>query len=159
MKMQKDTLITAMKNSISDVLETMFFLPLDFSDAVGIDNQWDADLNNILAAQLNFGGPFGGYAVFGIPRSLALSMTADFLGSDEKDISDGQVKETVQEIINMIIGNTFSMYDSEAVFNLEIPELVSSDKCLANSSDSENEIFIKIETPENDLALLMVIEM
>jgi hypothetical protein len=30
MEMKKEALITAMKNSISEVLETMFFLPLDF---------------------------------------------------------------------------------------------------------------------------------
>ena len=84
MKMKKEALTAAMKNSISDVLETMFFLPLDFSDAADIDKQWGASQENILAAQLNFGGPFGGCAVFGIPQRLALSMTADFLGSDER---------------------------------------------------------------------------
>ena len=85
-------------------------------------------------------------------------MTADFLGCDPEDVAEDQIKGIVQEIINMITGNTFSLYDPQAVFDLKIPEPVSSDKCRANPDKSENEIFLKVETPENHLALLMIIE-
>lgn len=155
--MENKVLKTAMKNSISDVLETMFFLPLDFSDSAAMEELWDLGKDNILSAKLNFGGPFDGYCVLYIPEKLAESITADFMGKKGKSISEDQVVGTVKEITNMIVGNTFSFFDPQAVFNLEIPELVSISEYPVNLSGSENEIFMAIDTPENHLAFQMTI--
>jgi len=157
MKMEKEALTIAMKDSISDVMGTMFFLPIDFSDADRIETLWNAETDGILIAKLNFEGPFSGYCALYIPKKLALSISADFMGKDKESISDDQVRGTVKEIINMIAGNTFSIYNQQAVFNLEIPELVSFSELEADPSDSENQIFIGIETLEDPLALEMVV--
>ena len=153
--MKNELLTTAMKNSISDVLETMFFLSLDYPHNISINELWSTGKDQILASTLNFDGPFSGNTVFCIPKKIALSITANFLGKDEKEISDDQMNGTVQEIINMSIGNTFSIYDPDAVFNLEIPEMVKFDDFLKNLSDSEKTISIVIETLENYLAFQM----
>ncbi|MBW2605033.1 MAG: chemotaxis protein CheX [Deltaproteobacteria bacterium] len=158
MKMNKEVLTTAMKNSISDVLETMFFLPVDFDDSVSLDEVLDPDKDKIIAAKLNFDGPLSGYCIFYVPEKLAVSITADFLGKENEDISDHQVKETVKEMTNMITGNTFSLYASEAVFNLGLPELVSLDGFHRDSSGSENKISITIDTLENRLAFQLNIK-
>lgn len=155
--MKKEALITAMKSSISDILETMFFLPLDFSDAVNIKELWNLEKDEIMVAGLNFDGPFSGYYAFYIPQKLAVKISADFMGKDKESISDNQVSETIKEIINMIAGNTFSIYDQQAVFNLEIPEMARFSELGANPSDSENQIFIGIKTIEDHLALQMAI--
>jgi CheY-specific phosphatase CheX len=157
MELKKEALITAMKNSISDVLETMFFLPLDFSDSLAMEELWDLGKDNILSAKLDFGGPFDGYCVLYIPEKLAESITADFMGKKEKSICEDQVVGTVKEITNMIVGNIFSFFDPQAVFNLEIPELVSFSEYPVNLFGSENEIFLAIDTPENHLAFQMTI--
>lgn len=154
--MKNKDMITAMKNSISDVLETMFFLSLDFfhNDA-DIRELWRTEKDQILAAKLTFSGPLSGYAVFCIPKKSALSITADFMGKDEQEISDDQIDGTVKEIINMIIGNTFSRYDPDVVFDLGVPELVAFNTFIKELSDSEKRFSIVIETLQNYLAFQM----
>ncbi len=155
--MKKESLITAMKNSISNVLETMFFLPLDFSDDVRKKDCWSGKTDQIMAARLDFDGPFSGYCVFYIPKKFAVSMTADFMGRDAEGLSDAQITGTVMEITNMIAGNTFSFYDEQAVFNLNFPELLRSDAFQEFFTDSDNEVFIAIDSLENRLAFQLAI--
>ena len=143
---------TAMKTSISDVLETMFFLSLDFSDDLDLLELWNTEKDPIIAAKLSFNGPLCGYAVFCIPKKSALSITADFMGEDEQEISEDQINETVKEIINMIIGNTFSLYDPDVVFDLGVPELVGFHDSIKGLPDSEKRFSVVIETMENYLA-------
>ena len=156
--MKKEILITAMKASISDVLETMFFLPVDFSDNGEIDRLWGNKKDQIKIAKLNFEGPFSGYAFFYIPQELALSITADFMGEDKEKVSDLQVEGTVNEITNMLVGNTFSLYDPQAVFNLDTPELIRFEELHKDSPDADSTISIVIETPENHMAFQMNIK-
>ena len=153
--MKNKDMTTAMKNSISDVLETMFFLSLDFSDDIDILEQWDTGKDPVIAAKLSFSGPLSGYAVFCIPKKSALSITADFMGKDEQEISDDQINETIKEIINMIIGNTFSKYDPDVVFDLGVPELVEFHDSIKGLPDSEKSFSVVIETLENYLAFQM----
>lgn len=153
--MKNTVLKTAMKNSISDVLETMFFLPLDFSDALDVHELWRTGKDPIIAARLNFDGILSGYCIFYIPEKLAKSITADFMGKEEEGISDDQVKGTVKEIINMIVGNTFSRYNPEAAFNLGIPELASFDNFHKELTGSKNRTSIVIDTLGNHLAFQM----
>jgi CheY-specific phosphatase CheX len=151
-------MITAMKTSISEVLETMFFLSLDFfHDDADIRDLWTPGRDQVLAAKLNFSGPMSGDAIFCIPKKLALSITADFMGKNEEEISDHQIDGTVKEIINMVIGNTFSMYDPDVVFDLGVPELVAFNDFLKKLSDSENRFSMVIETLENYLAFQMTV--
>lgn len=153
--MKNKDMTTAMKNSISDVLETMFFLSLDFSDDIDILELWNTGKDPVIAAKLSFSGSLSGYAVFCIPKKSALSITADFMGKDEQEISDDQINETIKEIINMIIGNTFSMYDSDVVFDLGVPELVEFHDSIKGLPDSEKSFSVVIETMENYLAFQM----
>ena len=153
--MKNKDMTTAMKNSISSVLETMFFLSLDFSDDIDILELWDTGKDPVIAAKLSFSGPLSGYAVFCIPKKSALSITADFMGKDEQEISDDQINETIKEIINMIIGNTFSMYDPDVVFDLGVPELVGFHDSIKGLPDSEKSFSVVIETLENYMAFQM----
>jgi len=155
--MEKESLITAMKNSISNVLETMFFLPMDFPDAVHKKEFWNGKTDQIMAARLDFEGPFSGYCVSYMPKKFAVSMSADFIGKDAEGISDDEITGTVLEITNMITGNTLSLYDEEAVFNLKIPELVRPDDFKEIFAGAENDIFIAIDSLENRLAFQMAV--
>jgi CheY-specific phosphatase CheX len=156
--MKNKDMIMAMKTSISDVLETMFFLSLDFSDELNLFELWDTEKDPIITSKLSFSGPLSGYAVFCIPKKSALSITADFMGKDEDNISDDQINGTVKEIINMTIGNTFSLYDPDAVFNLRVPELIGFHDVIKDLPDSEKRFAIVIETLENYLAFQMNID-
>jgi CheY-specific phosphatase CheX len=155
MSLNKTVLTSAMKNSISNVLETMFFLPVDFDDSISEEELWDTDNDKILAAKLNFSGPLNGHCIFYIPEKFARSVTADFMGKEEKNISNDQAKATLKEMANMITGNTFGLYDPEAVFNLGIPEMLDPDNFHKLSSGSEQRIFVAIDALDNYLAFQM----
>lgn len=159
MMIYREVLMSAMKTSISDVLETMFFLTVDFDDAVSLEETWNPDKDKIIAAELNFDGPLSGSCIFYVPEKFAVSVTADFMGKEKEDISNNQVKETVKEITNMITGNTFSLYDPEAVYNLGVPELVGFDGFHKELSESENKISITIDSFGNYLAFQMNVRM
>jgi len=156
--MDKTTLTTAMTTSISDVLETMFFLPIDFTDAVKIEDLWPTDQAGMLAARLDFKGPLTGHCVLYMPEQLAVDITADFLGQEPASLSDDQSHGTVNEIINMIVGNAFSLLDPQAVFDLGIPSLVPFSENYVGSTDGDQEIFMALDTLENQLAIRMRLE-
>ena len=154
--MDKKALIWAMKNSISEVLETMFFLPVDVSDTDLTKIPCHLENDQISVTKLNFSGPFSGSFVLFIPDEFAVSLTADFLGKDVENVSQENVIETSKEIINMIAGNTFAILDDQAVFDLNIPENILADHDV-DSSESGEKIFVKIETMDKYMNLKMVI--
>ena len=156
--MEKESLTASMKNSISNVLETMFFLPLDFTESVPTTELWKETENEIIAARLDFVGTHSGYCVFYIPRRLAVSMTADFMGKNEEDVSDDQAAGTVLEITNMIAGNTFSLYNTQSVYNLNVPEQVRFSDYQKGFPKTSGDFFIVVETLDDRLAFQMILE-
>jgi CheY-specific phosphatase CheX len=150
--------MTAMKTSISEVLETMFFLPLDFPEkSVEAGAFLNAGKNEMLAIKLNYKGPFAGCFVLFIPGGLARSFAVDFLGTDDESISMDQVGDVAKEITNMIAGGTFGHYDDSSVFHLDIPEPVSFKKVVKNDSRAQKEIFVGVETLEDRMGLKIVV--
>jgi CheY-specific phosphatase CheX len=151
--MKREALIKAMKRSISEVLEKMFFLPVDFAEATRKEELWKSEGSRILVTRLNFKGPFSGYFHFFIPEDLMRSLAASFLGEDEGSVSKAHVTETVKEIANMIAGNTFSLFDDQKIFDLGIPEMVDFGAVAKGHLGPEDEIFIAINTVDNCLAV------
>ena len=151
--MEKKTLITAMKSSISEVMETMFFMPVEFPNMEELESSDKAD--QIIISKLNFRGAFSGYFILSVPGKLALSLTLDFLGEDENNISGEQISETMKEILNMLAGGAFTHYDDSVLFNLDIPETVNSDKAETDESGLEEKIIVIIQTPDDCLSLAM----
>ncbi len=155
--MQRDLLMKTMKTSISEVLEKMFFLPLDFSDAEGSaelgKGPGDQDL---IAVRLAYSGPFSGYFVLLIPRNLGRELTADFMGIDQKTVPPEHVDQTAKEILNMIAGTTFSSLDEEAVFQLGIPEALSGEGAGGKAASGQKELFLAVDTLKGPMGLLLV---
>ena len=154
--MTREVLISAMKRSISDVLETMFFLPLEFAENAENEEFWDSEKDELVVTKLNFRGPFSGFFIFIIPDELALFLTASFMGEDEESVTEDHIAGTVKEILNMIAGNIFSTLDNQIVFDLDIPELIPLDEVGRTLPGTDEEISILIETLDSRLALTMV---
>lgn len=150
--MEREALIKAMKRSISEVLEKMFFLPVDFADATNKYELWKSGSGQILVTRLNFKGPFSGCFHFLIPAELTRSLAASFLGEDEGSVNEAHLTETVREIVNMIAGNTFSLFDDQKIFDLDIPEMVDFG-AVQKSHSGPDEIFIAINTIDNCLGI------
>lgn len=147
--MEKEALRAAIKRSISEVLETMFFLPLEFPEGQGKEMPGKEGNGNLLVTKLNFRGPFSGAFLFFIPEELTLSLTASFLGEEEAKVSRAHVTDMAKEIVNMIAGNTFSILDNKAIFDLGIPEILDAH----SPEPGQAEIFIPIRTIGSSLAL------
>lgn len=150
----KDLLIAAMKTSISEVLETMFFCPLEFEGPpTGQAEVPDAPL----AARLAFTGPLAGVMQLQLSRGLALSLTADFLGVDREAVDDLRIAETVKEMLNMFAGNTFSRFDAGAVFDLGFPAMVGADAPRL-ATPAENRLAVTGQTLHGPLECELIVE-
>ena len=153
----KEALKAALTTSISEVLETMFFMTIEATE----DTQWvdltatvDGDI--LYASKIDFKGPLSGSFFFLVPKSILTAMAEMFMGMEHGEVTDMHLSGTISEAINMIAGNTFSKLDDQTVFNLEIPELVESGSLPAITQPAGKEaIFFRIETPGGNLGLLL----
>jgi CheY-specific phosphatase CheX len=155
--MDKSAMTEAMKASISEVLEQMFFMPIDFiaPDAARSDPESG---NGSIIAKLGFCGSLSGTFMLHVPGPLAHSVSADFLGIAPQNLSDDHVTGTVLEMVNMLAGGTLSIYARHALFDLQIPEIISMHDAGALTGESSDGIIIRIQTPENRMAFQLNIQ-
>lgn len=151
--MDRDSMTRALKGSISEVLEKMFFLPLDFVDPAQPAGERVQE-QDLLEISLDFSGPFRGCFIFSIPSTLARSLAADFMGSDASSVTIAQGEETAKEILNMIAGSAFSMFDRNAVFDLGLPKKITGVPVREGGGD---EIALGVETLEGRLVLRLIV--
>lgn len=146
--MDHSAMTTAMKAAISDVLEQMFFLPVDFADT---DGQGEISSKNPerVAVRIDFDGPFSGRFTIRLQRSLAESITADFLGVSSEALSGKNVTDTVKEMINMLSGSTLGHYDHASVFDLGIPEQITSIGAPSETAGRASTITLVVNTYES----------
>lgn len=145
--MEKTEWMNATKASISDVLETMFFLPIEFSEWGGLGKLEPPENDLFLGCRLSFTGPFSGFLLFLVPSKLARSLTASFLGEEEGEVGDAEVTGTVKEILNMVTGKSFSILDDAAVFELGLPEATASwELALSDSEECADRFTLLIHT-------------
>ncbi len=150
--MDREALAKAMKASISEVLETMFFMPVDFVTTDDTSVAWEKQSDDI-RVRLDFGGPRQGSFRLVVPAGLARQVSADFLGIDPGQASWEEMTGTAKEMINMFVGNTLSRYDPEAVFDLGVPELMPADTPDAGGKAEPEWIRLDVQTPESRMAI------
>lgn len=149
-------MIQAMKSSISEVLEQMFFLPIDMVEAEEKNTPTGLDGQQPIGAIVGFDGPSSGTFLLDIPADLAASITADFLGATPEELTMEQINGTVKEMINMLAGNSLSAYNPESPFNLKIPELIAAPMGKGDMEENEGTIDIGIETLDSRMTLHMI---
>ena len=141
-------LMTAMKTSISEVMETMFFLPVEFGEEQAtLIQSGMVDNKPTMACQLNFSGDFSGCVTLLIPKDLLFEMTQNFMGESSEHLEDEHLSGTLTETLNMICGNALSRVDSKIPFELDIPKVINESKIL------ESEIFTIVESPQSMMAI------
>jgi chemotaxis protein CheY-P-specific phosphatase CheC len=156
--METEKLESATKRSISEVLEKMFFLPVDFPEKSGETGLDLSGRGKYMITRLRFKGPFSGHFLFMIPEELTPSLAAGFLGEEERHVTHEQRADTIKEILNMIVGNTFNILDDHAVFDLDIPEMVDAVDATKTRSGGVGEVYIPVQTIESSLAVQVVID-
>jgi CheY-specific phosphatase CheX len=156
--MEKNHLLEAMKISISEVLETMFFLPIDRTEVVEIDAFHSALNENLELVEVEFSGIFSGSVLLLIPDDLALFLTASFLGSIEEKVLPTHIAETKKEIVNMIAGNTLANFNDKVVFDLGIPNIVNAGD-IKNRNEHGDVVIYQSHTMEKFLFIRVRLEM
>lgn len=151
----KNSLMRAMKNSISEVLEKMFYLSIEIEDE---QKSYEIDENEgYYTSKLSFKGPFSGTLYTRCPENLLKIMTVNFLGVDEKEVTNTHMLEVVKEMANITTGNIFSKYDESSEFQLGIPE-ISTDEITFTDENSEKNINLIVETDGTFLGFKIEIE-
>ena len=147
-----------MREAISNVLETMFFQPVQIVDNDRTLLEWFSQNESLLGARLDFKGPLSGSLYLIIPMKVVSEITANFLGLREEEIDERQKRDTVKETLNMIGGNTLSHSDRKSVFKLGIPKLIEEhDLAYDKLADLKGD-FVLIETEDNHLAVGVAID-
>jgi CheY-specific phosphatase CheX len=145
--MIQSKLMTTLTRSISNVLETMFFLPIRVEEDDPAIDEWMQAVSNPVGAQIGFTGPFSGQAFFILSENVVMEMTANFLGLSQEEATSDQQQDTLKEALNMIAGHMLSLYDTKGEIQLGIPELMTADDITdtKQSSISDNTLLIATE--------------
>jgi len=138
--------------AIFEVLEIMFFQPVQFVDHQLPLNEWFPENESLKVARLEFAGPVSGAFYLLIPIALAAEMTANFLGLSEDGVSDQQQADTIKEALNMIGGHMLSLFDEQGKYQLGIPALLAENESMTKPVEYENEEILLIETGTMRLA-------
>jgi len=155
--MEKKRLLQAMKFSISEVLETMFFLPIDRTEIVDIEAYNSSLTDDVELVEVSFSGLFSGSFLLLIPEELALFLAASFLGIIEEKVLPAHISETKKEIVNMIAGNTFANFNDQVVFNLGIPKILYAKNVIERPARGD-EIIYQSHTLDKFLFIRVLLE-
>ena len=151
--MDRETMMKAMREATSNVLETMFFQPVQISDANCSLQEWFSEKRSLVGATLSFNGPSAGSFYLLLPAAMVTGITANFLGIDEEKINEEQKKDTIKEALNMIGGHIFSLFDTKGAFKLDIPEFIEENDLTEDKLGDLKGDTTLIETGENRLAV------
>jgi len=144
----KKLLMKAMESSISEVMATMFFLPVEIgNESELIDCAMDKD--KTMACKLSFTGDVSGDLILLAPINLITEMAENFMGESRNHLTHEHISGTLTEMANMVCGNALGKTDSKVPFELGIPELIDPSKT------SEKEIVTLVETPLSNMAFIL----
>jgi CheY-specific phosphatase CheX len=120
----KKTLMTAMTTSISEVMETMFFLPVEIGSEMLFEKS-GIEKERSIACQLTFTGDASGKLTIAAPSDLAAEMAENFIGEPKDQLTQEHLSGTLTEMLNMVCGNALSKTKPKVPYALGIPETVS----------------------------------
>ncbi len=145
-------LMTAMKISISEVMETMFYLPVEIGEELTITQSGMNNNKTSSACKINFFGSVSGCFILVISNDLLGEITENFIGEPKEDLNSDYFSGTLIEMLNMICGNALSKIDAEIPFELSIPELVDASKIF------ESQLFTIAETPGSMMGIALSLQ-
>ncbi len=146
-------MMTNLKQAISSVLETMFFLPVQVIDDGGVLDNWSQQNTKLWHVIVRFNGPVNGTFFLLAPVRLAREITANFLGLSEPEVESVQEADTIKEALNMIGGYVLSQIEKADEYQIGIPEIVAAEETDFTALQAEPENIFGIETDENHMAV------
>jgi CheY-specific phosphatase CheX len=107
--------------------------------------------------EIGLQGTTSGEIFLTLPYPLALTLAANFMGAEEKEVSEGELLDAVSELNNMISGNLFSLLNKKGQYSLTRPktELISGEEKRKRSPDSGLKIYFNADGQKVELNLLI----
>lgn len=105
----------------TDIFSTMLMMDLEIGDPM---EGAEGEILSNITAMLGLGGDIRGMLAVHCPATVAMAITAGFLGMDVDELNE-DVKDAIGEIANMVAGNlkvAFAGYDMK--IELAIPSSV-----------------------------------
>jgi hypothetical protein len=146
-----------LKEAISNVMETMFFLPVQFLDGPQTLDQWFSGEGRVLEAFIEFKGSRSGSVSLFVPGPGLEEMSANILGLDANESSEEQVRDTLKEAINMMAGQMLSLLDGEGGFALGIPRFAGEWTNRDTAGETVSSEFLLFDAGRNHLAASFVV--
>lgn len=137
---------SAMAASISDVLETMFYMPLEFEDTGEPDKRGFFDIPDLRVCELEFNGSISGRLILMIPESLLVSMAVDFMAEDKSTIKRVHTDGIIKEVANMVAGHMLSHMDDKRDFHLGIPRITENNEIIETFKKNPPECHVLAES-------------
>jgi len=156
--MDRDAMMKTMREAISNVLDIMFFQPVQIADSDCTLQEWLSQEQSLLGATLRFDGSVSGLLYLLIPVAMASEITANFLGLRQEEINEEQKRDTIKEAINMIGGHMLALFDRKGAFKLGIPGLIEEGDLTEHRLGDLKVDMIPIETGEGHLAVGIAID-
>ena len=150
-------LMEAMTTSISEVLETMFYLSIEIYDLSKLENTEILEEEKITGCKLLFKGPLSGHILLYAPKSLLVIMAENFMGLNKNEITQTYTNGIICEINNMVAGSIFTKYNGRQIYNLGIPEILPENKIPTNLFEN-NEGVLVTETTDGFLVFKLVLQ-
>ncbi|MGD9823552.1 chemotaxis protein CheX [Desulfobacter sp.] len=144
----KKALMTAMTNSISEVMEIMFYMPVEIGPETSL-NDSGINLNNALACRLNFTGDISGNIDLISPEPVAAELASNFLGETKGKLTWEQQFGTLSEMLNMVCGNALKNVKGKLPYQLGIPRMITGTDLNGTATCT------LIETMDSKMALLL----
>jgi CheY-specific phosphatase CheX len=116
--MQACDLTQLFADSVSEVLETMFF--------TCVMGDTESKPDDPIAARLDFRGDPSGSFGLALSHATARQISAGFLALEEYEITQAQVDEVICELANMLCGSLLSRLESKSCFELQHPYLATA---------------------------------
>ncbi len=155
--MMKD-MKAAMTASISDVLETMFYMPLEFEDTGDPESRGVFDISDLRVCRLFFKGKISGHVIMMIPENLLVSMAVDFMGEDRENIRRMHTDGIIKEVVNMVLGHMLSNQDDKNDFHLGIPEILEGREPVDAVRLNPPECFVLAESVEGLVLSVLILD-
>jgi len=146
-------------SAVSKVFETMFFIFPDLREESGGSSPSLFQVaEDSLRGEIGFRGNAAGTVRLYLPFCLALAMASNFMGCEGEAPSEIQVKDTVNELCNMICGNLVSQWDKKTVWNISLPRTGPISSPEAEKEWTASEIILDFMAEEQGLRLAIQFE-
>ena len=123
MEVTENAIQDALREAMTDVLESMFFVECGSAECLGGDLRTDAR-EGLVEVEIAFEGDRPGRFSLRLAAEAATAIAADFLGQDAAVLNQSLRGEVALEMANMVCGSALSRLGKRARFRLGSPRIV-----------------------------------